>query len=64
MIWFDYFVLIIFFIIFLLLFISLILFIISYIKSILFINFIKSIEKKGYRLKFIDYLNYDNIEME
>ena len=57
--WFDYFVIILFFVLFLLLLISLILFVVSYVKSIIFVHFLKNIEKKGIRLKFIEYLNYD-----
>ena len=59
MTWFDYFIIFLLFGIILLLIISLILIIISYIKSILFVYFLRNIEKKGYRFKFIEYLNYD-----
>ena len=33
--------------------------IISYIKSVLFVYFLRNIEKIGYRFKFIEYLDYD-----
>ena len=57
--WFDYFIIFLLFGIILLLIISLILLIVSYIKSILFVYFLRNIEKKGYRFKFIEYLDYD-----
>lgn len=57
--WFDYFIIFLLFGIIFLLVISLILLIISYIKSVLFVYFLRNIEKKGYRFKFIEYLDYD-----
>lgn len=62
--WFDFFIIALFLVIILLLVILLILFFISYIRSILFVYFLRNIEKKGYRLKFVEYLNFDIDEKE
>lgn len=54
--WFDYFIIFFILSVLIILIISLFLFVVAYIKSILFVNFLKDIEKKGYRLKFVEYL--------
>lgn len=60
--WFDFFGIFLISILLFITFFFLLITIIAKIWSVIFIKFIHNLEKKGVRLTFIEYLNYDDIK--